>query len=357
MVTIKDVAQLAGVSISTVSNVLNESKYVSPELSEKVYDAVNKLGYITNTVASNMKKGYTRTIGVITSDICGLFYPYVLKGIYKVLDEYGYNLIICDTASDNKNQEKERSNFANLAANMVDGIIFVSNISEEKKDTYIEEIKKDVNHFKNTAMVSIERDFSEYGIDSIYYDNTEVGRIATSHLLDCGCKEVFHISGPSGEQIAEDRKMGFYEVLKKHKLIENSKEKYHISSNYTLEGGYEAAKKMYSMNNKIDGIYVANDQMALGVLEYLKEIEKSVPEQIKVIGTDNIFISSIIQPSLSTVQIEKIAMGELAANTLMDKILNKNNIKSVYKKKMEVNLIERQSTRTKNKMNSNNMGK
>ncbi|MEG0590086.1 MAG: LacI family DNA-binding transcriptional regulator [Lachnospiraceae bacterium] len=146
--SIKDVAKKAGVSISTVSHVLNDTKYVSEELKQKVNIAVQELSYEVDPVARNMKVKKSKTIGVITVDMCGLFYPYVVKGIYEKANMQGYSIIICDTNGVNDSiggMEREMQNFKRLISNRVDGIIFASTVTESMAQTYINEVQKMAN--------------------------------------------------------------------------------------------------------------------------------------------------------------------------------------------------------------------
>ena len=147
MVGIKEVAKKAGVSISTVSNVLNKSKYVSPELAKRVEEAVKELQYVANPIARSMKNNKTGIIGVITEDVCGLFYPYVVRGINSVADEKGYQVMLCDakaTYGDPMAVKREYALFQRLFASRVDGIIFASSVKNEDSRDYLEKLQKEV---------------------------------------------------------------------------------------------------------------------------------------------------------------------------------------------------------------------
>lgn len=348
MATIFDVAKCAGVSISTVSNVLNKSKFVSEDLTKKVYESIEKLNYVRDSVASNMKRGYTKTIGVITSDICGLFYPYVLKGIYEISNNYDYSITIYDShvLGNKRGLDKEEESFRQLFSNRVDGIIFVSSVSKDMESSYLDKLKKTSSIFKETPLVSLERDFSKYGIDSVFYDNIDVANIAVEHLINCGCKNIAFIGGPIDEELPESRKRGYLNTMLKHGIdidIDNMIE----HGNYTHQSGYNAMKVLLDRNNKIDGIYIVNDQMAIGALKYLKEKKIKIPEDIKLIGTDNVFISSIMEPSISTIHIKKIEMGRLAAKILFNRIEGIKNMDTNHNtiaEKMETKLIVRKTT-------------
>lgn len=346
MSSIKDVANRAGVSISTVSNVINGTKYVSEDLKRKVNIAVQELGYKADPVARTMKSKQSKTIGVITVDMCGLFYPYVVKGIYEIVNQKGYNVIICDLNGLNDRLggfEKEVASIKQLISNRVDGIIFSSLVAESAEKNYIKDIKKLANSNKNIALVSIERDFSGYGINSIFSDSVEGATIATNHLIQLGCKKIGHITGPIYAEVAQERLHG-YKLAMKNANIPVDEEKMIINGDYTHQSGYTTMKELLKLTPDIDGVYVANDQMAVGVLKALSECGKRVPEDVKVIGYDNVFISSIVEPSLSTINIRKRHIGREAATLLLEQIENPNVDRPVKAVKMETRLVVRKST-------------
>ena len=175
MASIKDVAKRAGVSISTVSHALNGTKSVGEDLVKRVKIAAQELNYEVDPVARSMRKKNTRTIGVITADMCGLFYPYVLRGIYEVAFKQGYNVYIYDTSATRDtgtaSYTKEKEGIKMFAANMVDGIIFSSMVQADTEQAFANEIKEITQSKKKIALVSIERDFSRFGISSIFSDS------------------------------------------------------------------------------------------------------------------------------------------------------------------------------------------
>lgn len=347
MVTIQDVANRAGVSISTVSNVLTKKKFVSEPLKKRVLEAVKELDYVMDSVASNMKRGYTKAIGVITPDICGLFYPYVLKGIYEVASQYGYSLTIFDSHvyGNEKGLKKENECLRHLFSNRVDGVIFVSNVTRRKERDYLEKLKKEAGKLKHTPMVSLERDFSRYGIDSVYYDNVKTAKMAVDHLIDCGCRNIAHIGGPQKEQIPQDRKQGYLETLRERGLNVDLKNKI-AYGDYGHQSGYRAMGQLLE-GQPIDGIYIANDQMGIGAIKHLKEKGVQIPEQIKIIGSDDVFMSSMTEPSLSTVHIKKKTMGKRAAEILFDRIQAREGgyEHKTVAEEMEIKLVVRATTR------------
>lgn len=331
---------------------LNKSKYVSDDLINRVYKSVNELNYIKDSVASNMKRGYTKTIGVITSDICGLFYPYVLKGIYEIINKYGYSLTIYDShvIKDEDSIKKEEESFKHLLSNKVDGIIFVSSISKNKENSYLKKLVKEANMLKKTPLVSLERDFSQYGIDSVFYDNIKTAEMAINHLIKYECKKIAFIGGPIGEQLPEERKQGYLKTMRRNGLSVNKN--MIVNGDYTHNSGYNAMNHLLDKNKYIDGVYAANDQMAIGALKAMKERKIKIPEEIKLIGTDDVFVTSIVECPISTVHIRKRYMGKRAAQILLQRIdeikkeeSNKKIVKeNIISEQMEIKLIIRKST-------------
>ena len=349
---IKDVAKMAGVSISTVSNVLNKSRYVSPELAKRVEDAVEALSYEVNPIARSMKNNKTGMIGVITEDICGVFYPYVVKGISSVAREKGYQVIICDAQSvygDIGVIKREEEIFRRLVLNQVDGIIFVSAVPENMKKKYLAKILKLTNEKKKIPIVSIERDFSEEGIDSVYFDSYQNAIMAVQHLVDCGCHCICHITGPTDMQVAQERVRGYRKCMEDNGL--QVEESMIASGDYSHQSGYAGTMRLLENHPELDGIFCGNDQMAVGALKALKQKGKRIPEDIKLMGYDNVFVSSIVEPSLSTIHIKKRRTGIQAAEILFQRLENPEGNQEPVAIRMESSLVVRRSTVGKGPVN------
>ena len=344
MASIKDVAKRAGVCISTVSNVLNGTKFVSEDLAKRVRIAAQELEYEVDPVARNMKKGDSKTIGVITADMCGLFYPYVLKGIYDVVTKRGYNVSIFDTNASRdvfSGYRKEKQGIKIFAANRVDGIIFSSMVQEDVEPLFAEEIRQITQAKKKTALVSIERDFSAYGIDSIFSNNCDGAMKATGYLLSLGCNKIGHITGPIGFKIAQDRLKGYENAMEQYGLPVD--DRMVANGDYTHQSGYLGMKKLLSSVPDMDGVFVANDQMAIGACKAITECGKSIPADIKVIGYDDVFVSSVVEPSLSTIYVHKRSLGTMAAEALMNQLEGAKEGETL-RTQLDTRLIVRKST-------------
>ena len=343
---IKDVAKRAGVSISTVSNVLNKSKYVSPELRKRVEEAVEALSYEVDPIARSMKNNKTGIIGVITEDMCGVFYPYVVKGINSVAAAKGYQIVICDTQTaygDEAGMQRERDVFRKLISSRVDGIIFATMVPDEEEEKYFAEIRRDANRYKNIPMVSVERNLTNVGIDSVYFDAYNNAKNAVQHLIDCGCKKICHITGAMVLEIAQERVKGYRDCMAENGLP--VEEKMIVQGDYSHQSGYTAVKVLLENVPDVDGIFCANDQMAIGTMRYLKEIGKRIPQDIKLIGYDDVFLAGVVEPSLSTIHIQKKHAGIEAAKILIKRIESaEEEQEEAQGIKMEAKLVVRRST-------------
>lgn len=345
---IKDVAKKAGVSISTVSNVLNQTKYVSPELAKRVRDAVKELSYEVDPIARSMKSNKSGTIGVVVEDMCGVFYPYIVKGINSVAVEKGYQIIICDAQGvygDVNAARRERELFKRLFASRVDGILFVTMIRQDLLEKHFREILSTSNQSKRIPLVSLERDLTNIGIDSVYYDGYNNAKMAVQHLVDCGCKKIGHITGPTVMQIAQERILGYKDCIEENHLLADWTRQIEYGD-YSHQSGYLGMKRLLEDMPDLDGVFCGNDQMAVGALRLLKEVGKRVPEDIKVMGYDDVFLSSIIEPSLSTIHIQKTHTGMKAAQMLFHKIENPEEDEEAEPVgvKMGARLVVRRST-------------
>ncbi|MDR1898486.1 MAG: LacI family transcriptional regulator [Treponema sp.] len=324
MVTINDVAKRAGVSISTVSNVLNKNKFVSGALAQRVNTAVRELDYTANPIAQKMKIKHTKTIGVITADLCGLFYPYILKGMYDTFISRGYRLIVMDSGGVHDrigSIKKLREGITSLIRDRVDGIAFSSMVPEELEAGVIDDVMKLSALKKHTGVVCVEKDLSGYGIDSVYVNSERGADIATSHLIEVGCRHIGHIAGPGFLTVAQDRMAGYKNAMGRGGIAVNEARMI-AHGDYSHKSGYLAMKELLHKMPDIDGVFVANDQMSVGVLKALSEEGKRIPEDIKVIGYDDVFVASVLEPSLSTIHVQKYFMGEKAAELLIKQIEN-----------------------------------
>jgi DNA-binding LacI/PurR family transcriptional regulator len=326
---------------------------VSDDLVRQVNAAAQELKYTANPIAQKMKIKYTKTIGVITADLCGLFYPYILKGMYDVLNAKGYRLVIMDNdgAHDNLGGIKRfQESITGLIRDRMDGIVFASTVPEEIEAEILRDSMNHPSFRKNTAFVCIEKNLAKYGIDSVFADSETGAEMAASHLIETGCGKICHISGPLFVTIAQDRVRGYRKIMEKHNL-EVDEARMIGYGDYTHKSGYMAMKELLGKTRELDGVFVANDQMSVGAMKALFEAGKRIPEDVKVIGYDDVFIAGVLEPSLSTIHVQKYQMGKNAAELLLSQIEKKGDfpsmgtgIKTGTEIELEPKLIVRRST-------------
>ena len=345
MSSIKDVAQRAGVSISTVSNVLNGTKYVSEDLTRRVLIAVEELGYQANPIAKNMKSNKSFTVGIISTDIGGLFYPYVVKGLYNTFNQNGYNVQMFETdgVHDPQNSwEKAVEGVRHFVDYRVDGIVLTSIFPANMEEYYVNRILHMIHSPKEIALVSLETDFTRYGIDSVYANSVAGAERAVDHLILKGCRKIAHITGPIFTRVSIDRLKGYRNAIKRVGLREdNALVGY---GDYSHLSGYKAMKDILGRVSDFDGVFVANDQMAVGAMRALHEAGRRIPEDVKVIGYDDVFISCVLEPPLSTIHVLKRTMGESGASLLIDRMQGTARKKAPIAIELETKLVPRRST-------------
>lgn len=336
MATIKDVAKRANVSISTVSHVINHTKNVSQETTLRVEQAIKDLNYKTNIFAKNLKSQSTRQIGVVVLDMCGLFFPYVIKEVFRIANANGYTVTIHDSNSD---LDVEKAAVAALVENCVDGILLSSVVPTPQKEHYAAELKEILNSGpRPVPLVMMERDFSAYGFDSICTDTYSGAILAMNHLIELGSHYIAHIAVPTG---LEGRYLAYRTALEDHQLPYD--EQYVERGDFSHESGYECMKRILSRGLPLDSVFVANDQMAVGAIRAIHEADLAIPEDIKVIGFDNVFICDSLDPPLSSIHIEKKSLGQKSVSRLLDCIQSEHSA-APYKEIVESSLIVRNST-------------
>ena len=234
--------------------------------------------------------------------------------------------------------------FRRLIANRVDGIIFASSIPNESAEKYFSQLRKQANKHKKIPLVSMERDMTDFGIDSVYFDGYTNAQKAVQHLIDCGCKKICHITGATELQIALERTRGYEDCLKKNDMYYD-RGKMLVYGDYSHQSGYTCMKQLLEQVPDLDGVFCGNDQMAIGALKVLKEYGKRIPEDIKLMGYDDVFLSSVVEPSLSTIHIRKRHAGIEAAKILFQRIEEQDEkYHDAIGVKMNARLVVRKST-------------
>jgi LacI family transcriptional regulator len=332
-ITIHDIAEILGINSSTVSRALNNSSRVAQKTKDKVLKKATELGYQRNHLASNLRKSKTFTLGVIVPRISRHFFSSAIAGIEETAFKAGYNVIICQSL---ESLEREQSIIDTLLANRVDGVLI--SISMETEN---------YNHFKglqqrNIPFVFFDRHCNIPKNSKVVIDDFEAAYTATEHLIKQNSTKIAHFCGPQNLEIYKNRLKGYKDALKKNNIP--FREELVITSSLMEDDGAKNIKKILALPYKVDGLFCANDVVAIGAIKYLKKLAITIPEEIAIVGFSNEITSSVIEPSLTTINQSGFEIGNIATNLLLDKI--SNDLKKQIHETIIVktNLIERKSS-------------
>jgi LacI family transcriptional regulator len=309
---IRDIARIAGVSVSTVSLVLNEKAGVKDETRIKVLSIAEKLDYVPSSIARSLVTKKTKSIGVIVPDISEVFYGALARIIQDSLSEEGYSMILCN--SDNKSA-KESMYLGFLKEKGVDGIIMVpgTNKNADKIKTM------------NTRIVFVDRYMKGIDINYVGIDNEKAGFEITEHLIKLGHKRIGCIAGPRGATSCEERIDGYKKALEQHGMEFHKFLIRHCD--LTVEGGFSATEELLSQRNMPTAIFVMGDTCAIGVFNALAQENLRIPEDISIVGFDDMKFSSFLMVPLTTVSQPMEDLGKTAVQLLFDEL--KSNGKHV----------------------------
>ena len=307
-VTVKDVAKHAGVSPRTVSNVVNDWPYVSDETRKKVQDAIQAVGYRPNQMARSLITGQTKSIGVIIQDIANPFFGMTIRGCEDVLYENGYSQFLC---SANEEIERERYYLDLLLSRGVDAIIvWGTRLDGEELQ---ERIGKDV------PLVTIDYEGEPIGENHtiVNVDNINGAEAATRHLIQQGCHKIAHLAGSLGRMTCQRRLMGYRRALEASdiafdpQLVQRGEP--------SVSGGYRATLQLLEAHNP-DAIFCYNDLMAVGAILAAQHCDRHVPNDVAIVGFDDIMAASMIDPPLTTMRIAQYDLGKLTGELVLERL-------------------------------------
>ncbi len=330
IVNIRDIAKRARVSVATVSHVINGTRFVSDELIERVEKAMADMDYQPNLLAGSLRKKKTGTIGLIIPDSSNMLFAKVAKEIEDILFSRGYNVIVCNSAYD---INRELEYLKTLRSKMVDGILIVPVTLESD---HLEKIKN-----IGMPIVILDRSILGINIDTIVVDNFKSGYNASKYLISLGHKNIGYVDRAYDHSHSLERKNGFIKALQEEGL--SLDEKNIIRGGFMFSDGIRAAKELLERDSKITAIFSFNDINALGVMRGLADLGLKIPQDISVMGNDDIPFSSIYIPSLTTIRYPTDEMADRASNLLLKKMTEPNS-KKIRRIIIPTELIIREST-------------
>ncbi|MFB4162470.1 LacI family DNA-binding transcriptional regulator [Alteribacillus sp. JSM 102045] len=330
--TIRDVARLSEVSISTVSRVLNNPESVKREKREKVLKTIKELNYHPNALARGLINKRTHSIGVLITDVSNSFVSEVIRGMEEAAHQMGSNLIICNTDQD---KEKMIEYLRVLKEKQVDGFVFTSEPVSEEYFNIFQEL--------GLPVVLAATHSLEYDLPSVKVDDETAVQDTVDFFIKKGHKDIGMISGPTLDPIAGSPRLYAFKNAMRQKLnctdFENTVE----YGSFTFESGYTAMKKLYNKNKSITAVFCASDEMALGAMSYLDQKGVNVPDHMSVMGFDNTKMAKMSIPKLTTVAQPMYDIGYQSV-TALEQILEEGQ-SSQFRKYLKHTIAERESVK------------
>lgn len=304
----KDVARLAGVSTSTVSHVINNNRFVSEQVRDRVEQAIRELNYAPSALARSLKIKQTRTIGMLLTASSNPFYSEVVRGVENSCYERGYSLILCNTEGD---EERMNRSLETLMQKRVDGLLMMCT------ETHLPSADI-LNRYPSVPMVMM--DWAPFeGRGDIIQDNALLGgELATQYLIDRGYTRIACIAGPLDKTPARLRLDGFHQAMAASGLAVPPD--YVVDGDFEFQGGFNAMNQLLALDPPPQAVFTSNDAMAVGVYHALYQAGLRVPQDMAVMGYDNIELARYLTPPLSTIHQPKDELGELAIDTLIHRM-------------------------------------
>lgn len=334
-ITMKDVARQAGVSQPTVSHVINGTASISGNVTRKVNKAIEQLGYLPNAAARSLKKNTSNIVGLIVPSVDMRFYGELVKVIERILRKEGYITFLCNTFY---NGHLEKEYVETLIQNNVIGVISGSDIVDEKSYSLL------INNDISTVLLDTQKKLE--GMFSVQVDNELIARLAVSHLYDTGARKISYCSEPIATSMLQTRYECFKHAMKEFGLTLHKNQCFFAQNQFNnhskIEMGYDVAANVL-LQDDIDAVFASSDEFAYGIISRFKEHKIDIPGQIQIMGCDNDPFSSLITPSLTTLQQPISLMAEIGVDMLL-RLINDQGL-SERSKCLEPSIIIRESTK------------
>lgn len=308
MATMKDIARIAQVSTSTVSHVINNSRFVSDEIREKVLQVVKQLNYSPSGVARSLKLKQTRSIGLLVTATNNPFFSEVVSGVEQYCHQHNYNLILSTTAGE---QQRLINNLQTLVQRNVDGILLMC-----------ADARVQLGDQLNLSLPTVIMDWwpTEEKADKIFENSQQGGYLATQTLIEQGHRDIAIITGSLKKSVAQNRLQGYLTALQQANIAVQPH--WIIESHFDFDGGRQGMEQLLKLKHRPTAVFACNDSIAFGAYQTLWQHGLQVGEDISIIGYDNIELAEYMSPPLTTIHQPKAELGQLAVETLLNRIKN-----------------------------------
>lgn len=329
MATMKQVAEKAGVSTSTVSHVINNTRVVSTDVRDRVLAIIAETRYIPSAVARSLKNDKTHTIGMMVPNNSNPYFAELIQGIEDAAFRRSYNVILCNAYDDSK---KQATYLRVLLEKRIDGLILVASGADDELAQRLRTL--------SVPMVLVDREVAGVEADFIESNHETGGYLATDYLIGLGHTEIACVSGPADLPPSRDRVAGYLRALQQAGI--GFRPAFLVHSDFTSEGGFRAFQQLLALNNPPTAIFASNDLMAIGGICAASEAHVRIPQQLSVIGYDDIALASYSTPRLTTIAQPKYEMGQLITRLLLERIAGAEL--PLRREMLQTSLVERQST-------------
>jgi LacI family transcriptional regulator len=329
-VTIRDVAQLAGVAPGTVSKVLNNAPHISEETKARVHEAVRKLNFRRNTIARSLKMSRTATLGLVTDDLEGVFTMSMMRGVEEAASAQGFSVFLCNSYGD---MAREKAHLQVLLDKQVDGIILLSGYKVHERGAPALDLG-------SVPVMYLYQYTRAVSAPCIIPDDMGGGALGTRHLIELGRRRIGLLNGPPHYEATHRRLDGYRRELANHGLAHDPA--LVRVGKWNEASGYQMAHDLLSLPDRPDAIFCASDSLAVGALEALRERGVRVPHDIAIVGFDNRNFAKFQRPPLTTVALPLVEMGTKAGELLINAI-HDGNPQPPELLEVECQLVVRQS--------------
>jgi len=331
-VTIHDIAQRLNITASTVSRSLNDNPRISDRTKKRVLSMAKSLNYKPNNVASALRNGKTQIIGMLVPLVDRAFFSSIIRGVEQVAEGVNYHVIVSQSY---ENMEKEKKAITAFLNAQVDGIVVSVSKTTTDFTHLLDVLKSDI------PLILFDRTTNELATSQVIIDDYQGGYMATSHLIEQGCRRIVYLMPYQNLVIYKERYRGYLDALRDHGI--SSDERLVLTGNSGLEDGRKHAESLLKNNIQFDAIFSASDYCALGAMQVLKENNIRIPEDVAIVGFSNEPFTSFTEPSISTVDQHPLEMGSTVANLFFDAL---DSFKDIVPKKtvIQPKLIVRKSS-------------
>ncbi len=331
--TIKDIANVLNISAAAVSKALHNNSRISEKTKKAVRQVAENLNYQPNHLASALRSGKSKLVGVIVPKTNSNFFSATIHNIEEVLNKEGYNIIITQS---NESYKKECENIDTLLFTQVDGII-VSMANETVDLQHFEKVKQ-----AGIPLITFDRGENDLNVDYIGIDDYDSSHRIVDHLVEQGCKRIAHIGGFKHTRIYNNRIRGYIDALEKHNLP--LEKELLLESNLSTEDGRNKMQELLALDKKPDAVYVAGDYAALGALQVLNEKNIKIPDEVALVGFGDEPFANMVTPKMTSVNQHSYQIGKIAAEKFLEYTKQNQIQQTLQKHILKAELIIRESS-------------